>query len=97
VGSQAVPAPSLSAQAVNLEAEDLTRVIWGTNVSLSESMTSFTYFMCNFKIKYRVSWDRGHRLSVSSLEEGERLLYEDYLHTMRMTGQTNLSLDMVDL
>src|SRR5258708_24590647 len=30
-GSQRVPAPSLSAQAVNSEAEDLTRVICATN------------------------------------------------------------------
>jgi DNA replication licensing factor MCM4 len=99
-GSQAVPAPSLSAQAVKSEAEDLTRVIWGTNVSLSESMTSFTNFMRNFKTKYRVSWDRDHGLSVpalSSPEEGEQLLYEDYLRTMRVTGQTNLNLDMVNL
>ena len=99
-GSQRVPAPSLSAQAVNSEAEDLTRVIWGTNVSLSESMTSFTNFMRDFKIKYRISWDRDRGLSVSALsspEEGERLLYEDYLRTMRVTGQTNLNLDMVNL
>jgi DNA replication licensing factor MCM4 len=99
-GSQAVPAPSLTAQAVNSEAGDLTRVIWGTNVSLSESMTSFTNFLRNFKIKYRVSWDRDRGLSIpalSSLEESERLLYEDYLRTMRVTGQTNLNLDMVNL
>jgi len=99
-GSQAVPAPSLTAQAVNSEAEDLTRVIWGTNVSLSESMTSFTNFLRNFKIKYRASWDHDRGLSVpalSSLEESERLLYEDYLRTMRVTGQTNLNLDMVNL
>lgn len=99
-GSQAVPAASLSAQAVNSEAEDLTRVIWGTNVSLSESMTSFTNFMRNLKIKYRMSWDRERGLSVptlSSPEESERLLYEDYLRTMRVTGQTNLNLDMVNL
>ena len=54
-GSQAVPAPCLTTQAVNSEAEVLTRVIWGTNGSLSESITSFTNFMRNFKIKYRVS------------------------------------------
>jgi DNA replication licensing factor MCM4 len=99
-GSRAVPAPSLSALPVNSEAEDLTRVIWGTNVSLSESMTSFTNFMRNFKIKYRISWDRDRGLSIpalSSPEEGERLLYEDYLRTMRVTGQTNLNLDMVNL
>lgn len=98
--SQAVPTPSLTAQAVNSEAENLTRVIWGTNISLSESMTSFTNFMRNFKIKYRVSWDRDRGLSIpalSSLEESERVLYEDYLRTMRVTGQTNLNLDMVNL
>lgn len=99
-GSQPVPAPSLTAQAVNSEAEVLTRVIWGTNVSLSESISSFTNFMRNFKIKYRVSWDRDHGLTppaLSSLEESERVLYEDYLRTMRVTGHTNLNLDMVNL
>src|SRR5258706_4925875 len=99
-GSQAVPAPSLTAQAVNSEAEVLTRVIWGTNVSLSESITSFTNFIRNFKIKYRVSWDRDHGLTLpalSSSEESERLLYEEYFRTMRVTGQTNLNLDMVNL
>ena len=99
-GPQAVPTPSLSARAIKSEAEDLTRVIWGTNVSLSESMKSFTNFMRNFKIKYRVSWDRDRGLSVpalSSPEEGERLLYEDYLRTMRVTNQTNLNLDMLNL
>lgn len=100
VGSQRVPAPSLSAQAVNSEAEDLTRVIWGTNVSLSESMTSFTNFMRDFKLKYRVSWDRDRGISVPTLSspgEGEQLLYENYLRTMRVTGHTNLNLDMMNL
>ena len=56
--------------------------------------------MRNFKIRYRVSRDRDHGLTLpalSSSEESERLLYKDYLRAMRVTGQTTLNLDMVDL
>jgi DNA replication licensing factor MCM4 len=82
------------------ETEDLSRVIWGTNVSLSESMASFSNFLRSFKVKYRVSFDRDRGFIVPAMaspQEGERLLYEDLLRKMRITGQTNLNLDMVNL
>lgn len=80
--------------------EDLTRVIWGTNVSLSESMASFSNFLRSFKVKYRVSFDRDRGYIVPAMaspQEGERLLYEDLLRKMRVTGQTNLNLDVTNL
>lgn len=63
-------------------------------------MATFTNFIRNFKVKYRVSWDREHDRPVPAMatpEEGERTLYEDLLRTMRITGQTNLNLDVVNL
>ncbi|CAG7850423.1 DNA replication licensing factor MCM4; AltName: Full=Cell division control protein 54 [Serendipita indica DSM 11827] len=83
-----------------MESEDLTRVIWGTNVSLSESMSTFTNFIRSFKVKHRVTFDRDRGIVapvMSSLDEGERLLYEELLRKMRVTGQTNLNLDVVNL
>jgi DNA replication licensing factor MCM4 len=35
--------------------------------------------------------------ATTSFEEGERILYEDLLRKMRVTGQTNLNLDVVNL
>ncbi|KIM22898.1 hypothetical protein M408DRAFT_78352 [Serendipita vermifera MAFF 305830] len=82
------------------DTEDLTRVVWGTNVSLSESMASFSNFIRSFKVKYRVAFDREKGIAVPAMatpQEGERLLYEELLRKMRITGHTNLNLDMVNL
>ena len=82
------------------DAEDLTRVVWGTNVSLSESMASFSNFIRSFKVKYRVAFDRERGIATPALatpQEGERILYEDLLRKMRITGHTNLNLDMPNL
>lgn len=96
-------APLLSQQAGPSEGpDDVVKVIWGTNVSLMESMATFTDFLRNFKAKYRRAHDREHGVAASFLlqagpEEGERLVYEDYLRKMRRTMQTNLNLDAVNL
>ncbi|KAG8850509.1 hypothetical protein FRC20_001998 [Serendipita sp. 405] len=82
------------------ETDDLTKVIWGTNVSLSESMASFLRFLRSFKIKYRVALDRDRGIATPATndpQEGERLLYEELLRKMRITGHTNLNLDMINL
>ncbi|PVG01629.1 putative replication licensing factor MCM4 [Serendipita vermifera] len=83
------------------ESEDLTRVIWGTNVSLSESMATFSNFLRSFKLKYRFMYDRERGVisphQSSNAADGERILYEDLLRKMRITGQTNLNLDMTNL
>lgn len=82
------------------ESEDLARVIWGTNVSLSESMATFSNFLRSFKVKYRTAYDRERGVVVPAsmnFQEGERILYEDLLRKMRITGQTNLNLDVVNL
>lgn len=89
-----------SAPAVPSEDEpDEIRAIWGTTVNLGETMQTFREFLRGFKIKYRVNYDRergGHR-TLGSPQEGEVVLYEQYLRRMRQTGETNLNLDMVNL
>jgi len=76
------------------------RAIWGTNVSLLESMSLFTDFLRGFKTKYRINWDREQGIPTRPLskpEEGEETLYLTYLRRMRKTGQTNLNLDSNNL
>jgi len=62
-------------------------------------MKSFREFLRGFKIKYRVNHDReqGRHRVLGSPQEGEVILYEQYLRRMRQTGETNLNLDMVNL
>lgn len=93
-------AAPLSAPEQPSEHGDTYRAIWGTNVSLLESMALFTDFLRGFKIKYRIAYDREHGHTtqmLSSPEEGEELLYISFLRRMRKTGQTNLNLDATNL
>ena len=62
-------------------------------------MKSFREFLRGFKIKYRVNHDReqGKNRVLGSPQEGEVVLYEQYLRRMRQTGEANLNLDMVNL
>ncbi|KAK9479980.1 MCM2/3/5 family-domain-containing protein [Lipomyces japonicus] len=69
------------------------RVVWGTNVSLSESTRQFTNFLLNFRKKYRLRHD-GIRLLPG---EGEELVYVDMIKDMYNLGVTNLNLDVQDL
>ena len=92
--------PVFSAPAAPSEDEpDEIRAIWGTTVNLGETMKTFREFLRGFKIKYRVNHDReqGRHRTLGSPEEGEVVLYEQYLRRMRQTGETNLNLDMANL
>ena len=76
------------------------QAIWGTNISVHETMRAFREFMRGFKVKYRISYDRerGVRTRVlSTPEEGEVLLYESYVRRMRQTGERILNLDIANL
>jgi DNA replication licensing factor MCM4 len=102
VGSDHLPstAPTLSAEVHPSSEPDEIRAIWGTTVNLAETMALFRSFLTGFKPKYRVSYDRSLNLRTASLpspEVGERLLYEEYLRQMRITGETNLNIDVVNL
>jgi DNA replication licensing factor MCM4 len=93
-------APTLSAQMVQSSEPDEIRAIWGTTVNLAETMALFRSFLTGFKPKYRVAHDRALNLRPTVLptpEAGERLLYEEYLRRMRITGETNLNLDAVNM
>ncbi|KAF8624729.1 hypothetical protein AX17_007060 [Amanita inopinata Kibby_2008] len=93
-------APMLSAPVAPSDEPDEIRAIWGTTVNLAETMKLFREFLKGFKLKYRVAHDRdlGRRTRIlRTPEEGEVLLYENYLRRMRQTGETNLNLDMANL
>ena len=86
--------------AENVDDNGMVRLIWGTNISISDSMASFRAFLRGFKMKYRRAFEReqGHQLKqLTDQASSEHLLYEGYLKKMRFTGQTNLNLDMLNL
>lgn len=88
---------SLSSQAMQPPSADQT-VIWGTLVSVSETMQSFRRFLLNFKRKYRMAYDQNLPVEQVAHQDGaEDLLYVDYLRTMRLTSQSNLNLDMTNI
>ncbi|GKZ73500.1 hypothetical protein AnigIFM60653_005200 [Aspergillus niger] len=75
-----------------------TRVIWGTNISIQDSMSAFKNFLYNFATKYRL-WADGAtedetRIMGNTAEERE---YITMLNTMRQLGVTNLNLDAKNL
>ncbi|KAF8336954.1 MCM-domain-containing protein [Cantharellus anzutake] len=81
-------------------ADDAVKVIWGTNVSIMSTMTAFADFLANFKVKYRIKHDRENGFPWPALpdpEMGERTLYGEYLRKMRLTSQSSLNLDAVNL
>lgn len=77
---------------------DSTRVIWGTNISVQDSMSSFKNFLYNFTKKYRL-WADG------ATEEETRQLgpvadekeYLEMLQNMRKLGVHGLNLDARNL
>lgn len=83
------------------------RVVWGTTVVLLESENAFKKFLRGFKAKHRHAGDQARVESAGGnpdgitfghvREDGEKPIYEDYLRRMRLSGQTNLNLDILDL
>lgn len=90
-----------------------TKYIWGTTILLNQSMSAFRDFLRNFKPKYRGAYNRSQReiaetegrLSepLNALydnlgnEKANQTLYLTYARTMRITQQTNLNLDTLNL
>lgn len=93
--------PYLSAANAPISDEpDEIRAIWGTTVNINQTIQLFTDFLKNFKVKYRVAYNRENGIATPALatpEEGEALLYEGYLRRMRQTNETNLNLDIRNL
>ncbi|KAE8151150.1 DNA replication licensing factor MCM4 [Aspergillus avenaceus] len=75
-----------------------TRVIWGTNISIQDSMSAFKNFLYNFATKYRL-WAEGAtedetRRMGDTAEDKE---YINMLNMMRQLGVTSLNLDAKNL
>jgi DNA replication licensing factor MCM4 len=75
-----------------------TRVIWGTNISITDSMSSFKNFLYNYARKYRM-WADGESEEVTSnmgpaADEKE---YLEMLQNMRHLGVHGLNLDARNL
>lgn len=75
-----------------------TRVIWGTNIAIQDSMSAFKNFLYNFATKYRL-WAEGAtedetRRMGDSAEDRE---YITMMNTMRQLGVTSMNLDAKNL
>ncbi|OXH22490.1 minichromosome maintenance protein 4 (cell division control protein 54) [Cryptococcus neoformans] len=112
-------APTLSAVAqsqVGADGDDIdgmVKFIWGTTISLQESMNLFRDFLRGFKPKYRAVYNAEQSRQAEesggvapppmtlydnlSAERAEVSLYETYLNRLRLTGETNLNLDALNL
>lgn len=75
-----------------------TRVIWGTNISIQDSMSAFKNFLYNFQKKYRL-WAEGVTEEDTRLmgAEAEAKEYIIALNNMRQLGITSLNLDVKNL
>lgn len=75
-----------------------TRVIWGTNISIQDSMSAFKNFLYNFQKKYRL-WAEGVAEGDTRLmgAEAEAKEYIIALNNMRQLGITSLNLDVKNL
>jgi DNA replication licensing factor MCM4 len=96
LSAQAVP----TSDAANKDAGGMVKFIWGTSIVIQESMDAFDTFLREFKIKYRLAYDRRLGVRSSTLrgdQDGETLTYVNYLRLMRQTGEYNLNLDTLNL
>jgi DNA replication licensing factor MCM4 len=82
------------------------KVIWGTGVGISETLTACQEFLRGFRLKYR--WaaaavadkqgDRSRQIPEGrTAEQGEALVYQGYMRRMRLTDQTSLNVRVSDL
>lgn len=72
--------------------DEPVRVIWGTNVSISECSDNFRTFLMSFKTKYRKRLDEE-----SEVADDDKLYYVELLNMMKETNATNLNLDTRNL
>ncbi|CAI7585084.1 unnamed protein product [Penicillium crustosum] len=75
-----------------------TRVIWGTNISIQDSMSAFKNFLYNFATKYRL-WADGATEDETRLmgELAERHECITMCNNMRRLGVTTFNLDAANL
>lgn len=75
-----------------------TRIIWGTNVSIQDTMISFRKFLLNYTRKYRM-WAGGatEEETQSQPEVSNQKEYVEMMRNMRRLGLTGLNLDVRNL
>ncbi|EXJ90749.1 minichromosome maintenance protein 4 (cell division control protein 54) [Capronia coronata CBS 617.96] len=77
---------------------DSTRVIWGTNISIQDSMSSFKNFLYNFTRKYRMWADGASEEETRELGlAADEKEYLEMLQNMRKLGVHGLNLDARNL
>lgn len=75
-----------------------TRVIWGTNISIQDSMSAFKNFLYNYARKYRMWADGATERDTRDMgEAAEEKEYIAMLNNMRKLGVTGLNLDARNL
>ncbi|KKY23582.1 putative dna replication licensing factor [Phaeomoniella chlamydospora] len=77
---------------------DSTRVIWGTNIALQDSMNAFRSFLFNYARKYRMWADGASEAETSALgAAADEREYLGKLQKMLDLGVTGLNLDIKNL
>lgn len=77
---------------------DSTRVIWGTNISITDTMSTFKNFLYNYAKKYRLWADGATEEETDALgAEADEREYITMLNNMRQLGVTGLNLDVKNL
>lgn len=75
-----------------------TRVIWGTNISIQDSMSTFKEFLLGYQKKYRMWVDGATEEETSEPGSGgNQTEYVEMLNNMRHLGVTGLNLDCRNL
>lgn len=74
-----------------------SRVIWGTNVSVIDTIATFRGFLKNYTKKYRMRLDGMSEDQIIEEETADSKEYMDMLHEMLVLGTTGLNLDIRNL
>lgn len=75
-----------------------SRIIWGTNISLHDTMSKFKDFLHNFQKKYRLWLDGATEEETSDPDSGgDEKVYMELLKNMRELGVGTLNLDARNL
>ena len=74
-----------------------SRWIWGTNVSVIDTVSTFRGFLNNFTKKYRMRLDGMSEAEIEQEESKDSKQYMEMMHEMLMLGTTGLNLDLMNL
>ncbi|CAD6568394.1 MAG: hypothetical protein ASARMPRED_001700 [Alectoria sarmentosa] len=75
-----------------------TRIIWGTNISIQDTMSTFKEFLLGYQKKYRMWADGATEEETSEPGSGgNEREYVEMLNNMRQWGVTGLNLDVRNL